>query len=101
MTSINGTLRHAGVPLPIAIDSGGLHYETGGALVLRKVAGAIGSSRVQGLDAEIAFAPGPVVRAAIRQRRRWPGRAVLHGYRASRRPSLRRASSSACRERSV
>jgi hypothetical protein len=38
MTSVNGTLRHAGVPLPIAIDGGALRFDTGGALVLRKVA---------------------------------------------------------------
>lgn len=64
VTSINGTLRHAGVPLPITIDGGGLRSETGASLVLRKVAGSIGSSRFQGLDAELVFAPGPVLRAA-------------------------------------
>ncbi len=63
VTGINAKLRYVGVPLPAAIDGGGMHYETGGALVLRKVAGAIGASRLEEVDAEIAFAPGPVVRA--------------------------------------
>ena len=40
MTSVTGTLRHAGVPLPIAIDGGALRFDTGGDLVLRKVAGS-------------------------------------------------------------
>jgi hypothetical protein len=69
-TGINAKLRYVSVPLPVAIDSGGLHYETGGTLVLRKVAGAIGASRVEEADAEIAFAPGLVVRAGS-------GRAML------------------------
>jgi len=64
VTSVKSTLRHAGVPLPVAIDSGGLRSETGGPLLLRKVAGSIGSSRVEGLDAEIVFAPGAILRAA-------------------------------------
>ena len=64
VTSVNGTLRHAGVPLPVTIDGGGLRSETGASLMLRKVAGSIGSSRFQGLDAELVFAPGPVLRAA-------------------------------------
>ncbi|MET0683285.1 MAG: hypothetical protein ABWZ29_08095, partial [Casimicrobiaceae bacterium] len=64
VTSLNSTLRHTGAPLAIAIDSGGVHYETGGALVLRNIAGAVGASRVQQLDAQIGFGSGPIVRAA-------------------------------------
>ena len=47
VTTLNATLRYAGMPLPVAIDSGGVHYETGGALVLRKFAGSIGASRFE------------------------------------------------------
>jgi AsmA-like C-terminal region len=64
VTSLDARIRHSGVPLPIAVDRGGLRYETGGALLLRGLAGAIGTSRVDGLDAEIGFASGPVVRSA-------------------------------------
>ena len=64
VTSLSGTLRYTGAALAVAIDSGGVHYETGGALVLRNVAGAVGASRVQQLDAQIGFGTGPVVRAA-------------------------------------
>ena len=63
VTSINAKVRYAEFPLPAAIDSGGVHYETGGTLVLRKVSGTIGTSRIEDLDAEIAFAPGPVARS--------------------------------------
>ena len=63
VTSLNAKLRYAEFPLPVAIDSGGVHYETGGTLVLRKVSGTIGTSRIEDLDAEIAFAPGPVARS--------------------------------------
>ena len=64
VTALNATLRYAGMPLPVAVDSGGVHYETGGALVLRKLAGSIGASRFEALDAQVAFGPGPVVRSA-------------------------------------
>ena len=64
MTSVHGTLRHPGMPLTVAVDRGGMRFETGGTLTLRGVVGSIGASRVQGLDAELAFAPGPVARSA-------------------------------------
>jgi hypothetical protein len=66
LTNVSATLRHPGVPLPIAIDGGRFWFETGGALVLRGVSGAIGASRIQTLDAEVAFpsTSGPVVQSA-------------------------------------
>jgi len=64
ITKVNATLRHPGVPLPIAIDGGRFSFEGGGDLVLRGVAGAIGSSRIQALDAEVGFRSGPVVQSA-------------------------------------
>ena len=64
VTSLTAKIRHADVPFPIAIDTGGLHYESGGALALRGVAGAIGGSRVERLDAELGLAPELVVRSA-------------------------------------
>jgi AsmA-like C-terminal region len=64
VTSLNARIRRSDVPLPIAIGSGGLRYETGGALALRGLAGTIGASRVEQLDAEIVFAPGPTARSA-------------------------------------
>lgn len=64
VTSLDARIRRAGMPLPVVVDGGGLHYETGGALVLRGVSGAVGESRVDGLNAEFDFAAGPVVRSA-------------------------------------
>jgi len=64
VTSLNSTLRAIGTPLAIAIDSGGVRYETGGALVLRNIAGSVGASRVEKLDAQIGFGSGLVVRSA-------------------------------------
>ena len=64
VTKVNAMLRHPRVPLPIAIDSGRVSFETGGAVVVRGVAGTVGASRIQALDAEVAFAPGTVVRSA-------------------------------------
>ena len=64
VTSLDARIRRSDVPLPIAIDGGGLRYETGGALVLRGMTGTVGTSRFEQLDAEIAFAPGPTVRSA-------------------------------------
>ena len=64
VTRVDARMRRAGMPLPIAVGGGGLHYETGGVLVLRSVSGVIGASRVDGLDAEVGFASGPVVRSA-------------------------------------
>ena len=52
VASLTARMRHADVPLPIVIDTGGLRYESGGALALRGLAGAIGASRVERLDAE-------------------------------------------------
>ena len=64
VTSLQGTLRHAAVPLPIVIDGGGLRYETGGQLVLRGLAGSVGTSRVVRIDAALALFPEPVVLSA-------------------------------------
>jgi len=64
MTSVNATLRHPGVPFPIVIDRGRFTRETGGELVVRGVAGTIGASRVDPLDAEISLGPAPAVRSA-------------------------------------
>ena len=63
-TKVNVTLRHPAAPLPIAIDGGRFSFDTGGALVLKAVSGAVGSSRIQTLDAEVGFASGPVVQSA-------------------------------------
>ena len=64
MTSVSATLRHTGVPFPIAIDRGRFTLDKEGALVVRGVTGTIGASRVDPLDAEIALGAGPVVRSA-------------------------------------
>ena len=64
VTSLAGTMRHAAFPLPIVVDSGGLRYESGGALTLRGLAGTIGASRVERIDAVLALGPDPVVRSA-------------------------------------
>jgi len=64
VTSLRGTLRHAAVPLPIVVDGGGLRYETGGQLVLRGLAGSVGTSRVERIDAALALFPEPVVLSA-------------------------------------
>ena len=64
VTSLAGTMRHAAVPLPIAVDGGGLRYESGGALTLRGLAGTIGASRIERIDAVLALGPDPVVRSA-------------------------------------
>jgi len=64
ITKVNATLRHPGVPLPMAIDRGRFSFESGGALVLRGVGGAIGASRIETLDAEVGFGSGPVVQSA-------------------------------------
>ena len=64
ITNVNATLRHPGLPLPIAIDGGRFSFETGAAVVFRGVTGSIGASRIQALSGEVALAPGVVVRAA-------------------------------------
>ena len=64
VTSLAGTMRHAALPLPIVVDGGGLRYESGGALTLRGLAGTIGASRVERIDAVLALGPDPVVRSA-------------------------------------
>ena len=62
--SLEARMRRAGMPLQITVDRGGLHYETGGTLLLRGVGGAVGASRVDELNAEFGFASGPAVRSA-------------------------------------
>ncbi len=64
VTSLQGTLRHTAVPLPIVIDGGGLRYETGGRFALRGLAGAVGASRIERIDAALALTPEPVVLSA-------------------------------------
>ena len=64
VTSLQGTLRHAAVPLPIVIDGGGLRYEAGGQLALRGLTGAVGASHVERIDAVLALTPEPVVLSA-------------------------------------
>ena len=85
MTSLSGTLRHIGAPLAVAIDSGGVHYETGGALVLRNVAGAVGASRVRTTRCANRLWNGAGRTCRIRQRGAGAGRTVFVGYRAARR----------------
>jgi hypothetical protein len=64
VTSLAGTMRHAAVPLPVVVDGGGLRYESGGALTLRGLAGTIGASRVERVDAVLTLGRDPVVRSA-------------------------------------
>jgi hypothetical protein len=64
ITKVNATLRHPGLPLPIAIDGGRFSFETGGPIVFRGVAGTIGVSRIEGVDADVMFAPAVLVRSA-------------------------------------
>ena len=99
VTGINAKLRYVSMPLPVAIDSGGVHYETGGTLVLRKVAGAIGASHIEQINEEVAFAPGPVACAPARARRRSRWTSSTRGRSRFRRSRRSAARSPRCRDR--
>jgi len=64
ITSLHGTLRHAAVPLPIVVDAGALRIDSAGALTLRGLAGKLGASRFERLDAALDVSGQPLVRSA-------------------------------------
>jgi hypothetical protein len=63
LTSLAATGRYRGLPFPLALSAGEVHY-TPEALRVRGLSGAVGRSRLNGISAELALAAPGSVRAA-------------------------------------